>query len=68
MRLAAPVGGRNGLDKHGEDQEAGLRLRRPYGHGDVVSALLFAVNEYPAVGSDTCNEQGEEKNSQSKAG
>ena len=63
MRLVASVRRRDGLDEHGEDQKAGLRLRRPYGHGDVVSALLLTMNEHPAVGRDASGENGKEKDS-----
>ena len=52
MRLTAAVGRGYGLDEDGEDQKAGLRFRGPYGHGDVVPALLFAVNEQSAIGRD----------------
>ena len=63
MGLIAAVGGRDGLDEDGEDQQSGLRLRRPYGHGDVVSALLFAVNEHPPVGRRAADGKGEEEES-----
>ena len=63
MRLIAAVGGRDGLDEDGEDQEPGLRFRRPYGYGDVVSTLLLAVNEHPAVGRRAGDDKGEEEDS-----
>ncbi len=48
--LAAAVGGRDGLNEDCEYQEAGLGFRGPYGHGDVVAALLLTLNEHSAVG------------------
>ena len=64
--FTAAIGSRDGLNEYGEDQEAGLRLRRPYGYGDVVSALLFTMNEHPAVGRDASGENGKEEDYQSK--
>ena len=66
MCFTAAIGSRDGLNEYGEDQEAGLRLRRPYGYGDVVSALLFTMNEHPAVGRDASGENGKEEDYQSK--